>query len=283
MPTTLATVEPIDGPNLACGDAPLPVGIDFLGLVSLTPLGLEEVVARLAARSAAEPFAFLVTANVQHVVLLDRPGNLLREPYRAAWMCLCDSQIIRLIARTLFGQRLPLATGADLALLLLQRVIRPDDPIAIIGGNEEIVARLQAQFCLRHIVQHVPPLNYFSSLTEVQRCVDFVIMNPARFVFIITGAPRSEQVLLRVLRSGRAKGIGLPVGSALHFATGMVPRAPKLIRLVGLEWLFRLVRSPHLFGYRFIFESLPVLWLAVRAFWRGGARSVRDRAATRQR
>ena len=238
---------------------------DFLGVVSLTQVSPRQAVERLAERDAAAPFVFVVTPNAAHVTSLAKPGSPYRAAYDAAWMRLCDGQAIRLLGRVLFGQQLELVTGSDLTVLLLREVIHPDDPITVIGGDDRLRRALQEQFGLTRLHQHQPPMGYITQPDEVQRCVDAVLAHPARFVFIITGSPRSEQLLLRIAQTGQATGIGLSVGSSLAFATGLVPRAPEAMRRAGLEWLFRLGRDPRGHARRVFMDSLPIVQLALRA------------------
>ncbi|HLF23128.1 MAG TPA: hypothetical protein VI565_04325, partial [Burkholderiales bacterium] len=64
------------------------------------------------------PFAYVVTPNAPHVVMVnEEPGRLL-PVYRGAWLSLCDSQIVRALA-ALGGLSLPLVTGSDLVAALL--------------------------------------------------------------------------------------------------------------------------------------------------------------------
>ena len=235
----------------------------FLG-VRLAMLGMEEAALRIAARPAAAPFAYVVTPNAQHVVRLDRGDPAFVRGYATAWMRLCDSQIMRLVARVLFGRRLPLAAGRDLTLHLLQRYIGPDDPVTVIGGNGELAARLRDRYGLRRLALYEPPMGFYRSPAEIERCVRFVLDHPARYVFLAVGAPQSEDLAATIARAGQATGVGLCIGSSLHFATGMVARAPGPFRRLGLEWLYRLGQNPRRHARRVFVESLPLLAIAVR-------------------
>ena len=255
--------------EIAADDA-VPAGLDFLGIVRLTRVDMKQAAAMIAARPASAPFTTVIAVNSQLVVVLDKPGNPLRGPCDAAWMRLCDGQILRLLGRLVHGVWLPLAAGSDLTLHLLRSVIRPDDAITVIGGDDAVAAALRAQYGLRALAQHQPPMGYIRDPAAVQACVDFVLAHPARFVFVATGAPQSEQVLLRIQQTGQATGLGMAVGSSLLFATGLVPRAPTWMRRWGLEWLFRLAINPRRHARRVFVDSLPVFWLALRALLRRG-------------
>ena len=238
--------------------------IDLLGLTSVSPATFNESQKRIAERPSELPFVYVVTPNAHHMVMLSREESALRTAYGAAWLRLCDSQILRAIAWVVSGARLNLVTGSDLTLSLLQNVLQPNDRVTIIGGTPELMSALNDQFGLRNITQHIPPMGYSAHPDEVQQCVDFVIAHPARFTFVITGAPQSELLALRIAQAGGATGIGLCVGSALDFATGRALRAPKLIRACGLEWLFRMASNPKRLIRRYVIESPPVFLLAAR-------------------
>src|SRR5580765_4634103 len=73
---------------------------------------LDDVVERLASARARSAYAYVVTPNVDHVVRIHREPELKRL-YDGADFCLCDSRVLRLLAR-LSGIRLPLVAGSDL-------------------------------------------------------------------------------------------------------------------------------------------------------------------------
>lgn len=63
-------------------------------------------------------------------------------------------------------------------------------------------------------------------------------------LFVAYGVPNEELWLERNLKKTGAK-IGIGVGGTFDFLAGRVKRAPKFIRLVGLEWLWRLILQPN--------------------------------------
>lgn len=240
---------------------------EFIGLVRFEDMDAAQAAAWLAVRPADAPFGFIVTPNAQHLVLIAR-GDAYAQAAAAAALVLNDSQVVRALARLCFGQRLKLAAGSDLTAILLREVIRPLDPITVIGGSPATVERLRAQYGLTRIAQHIPPMGYAEQPQAFAAARDFVRDHPARFTFVCTGAPRSEALLLAVQRAGGGRGIGLPVGAALDFATGLVRRAPAPVRRAGLEWLWRLARNPLGHFRRVFIDSAPLLVLVWRA-WRG--------------
>ncbi len=54
----------------------------------------------------------------------------------------------------------------------------------------------------------------------------------------------------------------MSVGGSFDTIAGRVKRAPFLLRAIGLEWLWRLVREPWRFGRQL--RLLQFLWLVFR-------------------
>jgi N-acetylglucosaminyldiphosphoundecaprenol N-acetyl-beta-D-mannosaminyltransferase len=62
-------------------------------------------------------------------------------------------------------------------------------------------------------------------------------------LFVAFGSPKQEIWIADNLKALPAKII-VGVGGAFDFISGKVPRAPKVFRSLGLEWLFRLSIQP---------------------------------------
>lgn len=234
----------------------------FLG-VPFTPLSLPDAASRIVARDPGAPFCYVTTPNAQHVVSVDRGNALFAAAHDGAWMVLNDSRILSLLAGSLFREPMPLAAGSDLTAYLFRHHIRPDDGMTIIGGSDEVERRLRENFAIRSLARFTPPMGFYRDPDEIERCVDFILAHPARYVFLAVGAPQSETLALRVVARGGATGIGLCVGSSLHFVTGVIRRAPPLIRRLHLEAAYRLLLAPRRHARRVFIDSLPVLWIAL--------------------
>ena len=233
--------------------------------IPFTPLGLAEAAARIAARPPGAPFAFVSTPNAQHTVSCAAGDARFFTAHDAAWLVLNDSRILRLLSRRLFRQDLPMAAGSDLTVELFREYVSPDDAITIIGGTDEVERRLRIHPGLRKLVRFNPPMGFYNDPLEIARCVDFILRHPARYVFLAVGAPQSEIVACRVLERGGAIGTALCIGSSLLFVTGVVQRAPLMFRRLNAEWLYRLMQNPRRHARRVFVDSLPVLWIALKA------------------
>jgi N-acetylglucosaminyldiphosphoundecaprenol N-acetyl-beta-D-mannosaminyltransferase len=234
----------------------------FLG-VDFTPLDLEAAIGKIVSRDAAAPFAFVVTPNAQHVVAARSGDPRFAGPQATAWMVLNDSRILRLLSRFLFGRDLPVAAGSDLIARLFEVGVPADAALTLIGGDAEVEETLRRRFGIRTVARFTPSFGFWRDPVEVEQCLAFVRAHPARYVFLIAGAPQSEELARRLAETPGVNGIGFCVGSALNFLTGRIRRAPRWMREAGLEWAWRLALNPRGHFRRVFIESAPILWIAL--------------------
>lgn len=116
------------------------------------------------------------------------------------------------------------------------------------GNTPEVLENLKAELLrrypnLRVAGMHSPP---FRELTPEEDEIDVKMINDsgADFLWVSLGCPKQEQWLydrrdrLHVVAGGGA-------GAVFNFLTGETSRAPKLVRQLGLEWVYRLAMEPQ--------------------------------------
>ncbi|MHA3795194.1 WecB/TagA/CpsF family glycosyltransferase [Sphingomonas sp. YL-JM2C] len=238
--------------------------MDYLGL-RFDQFDEDAVVARLRARTADAPFAYLVTPNVDHVVRLSRLPDDAEEwrAYRRAGWLLCDSRILALLA-SFRGVRLPVVPGSDLTARLFRDLAAPGDRIALIGGREgdlALLARLRPDIAF---VQHVPPMGLRDDPAARAAAARFAIDSGARFILIAIGSPQQELIAAEMLDQPDAQGTALCIGASIDFLVGREKRAPRWMRRLALEWLHRLLSDPARLWRRYLVEGPRILWLAWR-------------------
>lgn len=79
------------------------------------------------------------------------------------------------------------------------------------------------------------------------------------------GNPRQEIFIDRVLRTHLSNvRLAIGVGAYLDFAAGRVPRAPRAIRALRLEWMWRLIQEPRRMWRRYLVGNWSfVFWILV--------------------
>ncbi len=244
--------------------------IHFLGL-GFDPFDEDELLATLDGRDAAQPFAYWVTPNVDHVVRLHEDKSPDRDEiwqaYYAAKWCSCDSRILAALARRR-GVIMPVVPGSDMTPTILDKACRPGDRIAVVGGKRGTLAALAAKFPHLDIVQHEPPMGMRRNPAAMEAAADFVAAARARFTFLAVGSPQQELLAQRILRRGDSTGIGLCIGAAIEFVVGEMTRAPEIVQRLHLEWAFRLLSDPARLWKRYLITGPRIFGLVRKEEWR---------------
>lgn len=229
--------------------------------VRFDDLDMAQTVGRCTAITEADPFRFIVTPNVDHVVRLNKEPDVFGPLYKAAWLSVCDSRILQLLAK-ISGPTLHAVPGSDLTASLFADVIDKDEPVNVIGGDDDVIDKVIARYGLTKMQHYQPPMGLRNKPDEVAKAANFIADNPARFTFICVGSPQQEMIAKAALESGDAKGLGLCVGASLDFLAGKVKRAPAWMQKTRLEWLYRLLSEPKRMWKRYLVEGpkIFIIW-----------------------
>ena len=118
--------------------------------------------------------------------------------------------------------------------------------VAMVGSTPEILDRavqyFQSEFLQHHVVFSCDGYQSFSD----SLFLDLKQAEPD-IVLVGLGCPKQD-LFLRRLADVLPHGIGIGVGGVFDIWSGHLKRAPKLIRLFGLEWFYRMLKEPQRFG-----------------------------------
>lgn len=242
-------------------------GVRFLG-IEFTRSSYEQVARDLGELAGHDRFSYVVTPNVDHVLLLNPKQRSamterLEAAYAGAAMRLCDSRILQLLAR-FRATDLDVVTGSDLTAYLFRNGWFAGRKIAIVGGDAAMIAELGERFADLHIVQHLPPMGVLRSEGAIDAIVDFVARERADFTLFAIGAPQSEIVAAKCKADARCRGVGLCIGASIEFLVDRKRRAPVWMQHLHLEWAFRLLSEPRRLWRRYLVTGPRIFALAWR-------------------
>ena len=199
------------------------------------------------------PFEYVVTPNVDHMIRLHSDASL-RPLYDAAGLMVNDSRILEMLAGR-DGIKFPASPGADIVEALFTHHIKPDEPIVVIGSTDEDMAKLAQKFGLTNIHRHDAPMGLKHKPEAVVEAAQFIAAHPARFHFICVGSPQQEMVAHAAKQLGTAIGVGLCCGASLDFLSGSTERAPAWMRNARLEWFHRILSEPRRLIKRYLIDG----------------------------
>jgi exopolysaccharide biosynthesis WecB/TagA/CpsF family protein len=242
--------------QIACRTVSL-LGLDF---ADLDAVGAAQLIAQ---RPDGSPFRYVVTPNADHLVRLERQPEL-AAIYRDALLRLMDSRVVTRAAQAL-GLGVPsVATGSDVTARLLGYHLRPRERVTIVGLRAEFLPALMDRCGIVRPAHHDPVMGFARDPAALREAVDFVVANPARFVFLAVGSPAQEILAAAIQATGRAVGTGVCAGASLDFLAGAARRAPALMQRAGLEWLHRMASDPQRLARRYLHDDPPVLGMLLR-------------------
>lgn len=252
-------------------DAPQPSHAEFLGLPFC--LSSPQQVVRLIIDHSGAPYRYVVTPNAYHVVAVHEEPARLMPIYRGAWLSLCDSRILRALAR-LEGRSLPLVTGSDLVAALLS-ALNVSDParrrtLLVVGPPRVAATALRAAYP-DLAFDILPAPAGLARRAELRRAVARACAARSWDILLLcVGCPAQELVARQIAEFGRASGVALCVGAAVDFLTGVRVRAPRWLQRLGLEWAHRLAQEPGRLWRRYLVESPRIVGIFLQMHWRRG-------------
>ena len=225
-------------------------GIDFFS-------GNKKTLLTYIREGVKQPYSFVVTPNVDHLVQLEYDEQLRDAYFKARWR-VCDSRIlVSLLSR--LGIHLDEAIpGSDLTLDLLKWADRDRLRIVLIGSAASEAEKLRALYPGISLYHYNPPMGFIKKPEEVQRCLQFIRENPSELVLYAVGTPRGE-VLAAATQPSERTGMGFSIGASISFATGTIKRAPKWMREYKLEWLHRMCMEPRRLAKRYWADAVYIV------------------------
>jgi N-acetylglucosaminyldiphosphoundecaprenol N-acetyl-beta-D-mannosaminyltransferase len=156
--------------------------------------------------------------------------------------------------------------GTDLFPLVCQAAAAQSVPIALLGARPGV-----ARACADRMEQRYPGLRvvwtdhgYLAPAQERERLAD-LNASGARILFVAKGVP-TQECWMAENAERLAVPVVLGVGALFDFYSGAVKRAPRIVRELRSEWLYRLVLEPRRLSRRYLLGNPTFIARALR--WR---------------
>lgn len=237
-----------------------------IGPFAIACLTSEDLIARVRAAVRRRSQLDIAICNA-HTILtaLDDPGyaDTLQQ-----MTLLNDGVGIDLASRFLGGRSFPEnLNGTDLVPRLLRDIDVPLRLYLLGAGEPQVLgakAHLEAVYPQHEIVGY---RNGYFEDKDVAGIRADISAAGADLLLVAMGNPRQEIFITRN-RPELDVPVAIGVGALFDFMSGSVVRAPKLVRAVGLEWLFRLLQEPRRLFRRYIIGIPRFLALLVKLKFR---------------
>ncbi|MCX7302029.1 MAG: WecB/TagA/CpsF family glycosyltransferase [Rhodobacterales bacterium] len=211
----------------------------------------------------------LATLNLDHLVKLIGNDDF-RAAYHAQDLITADGNPIVWMAHAA-RRPVDLLAGADLVLPLCQIAADTGARIALVGSTDSSL--VLAAEAIRAAIPGVdialsiaPTMGFNPTGPEAATIIDRLSAAGIGLCFLALGAPKQECVA--AFARTRAPEIGFAsIGAGLDFLSGVQKRAPKWVRALSLEWMWRLLSNPRRMFMRYLKSALIIpghLWRSLR-------------------
>lgn len=242
-----------------------------IGGVDVISVGADEARRILMARLEAKIFTKVGFLNAHCVNVACENATYRRSLEN--FVILPDGIGIDIASKLLYGSPFwENLNGTDFVPFLLSETSRPLH-VALLGAEPGVAdaacARL-TETCPQHrfdVVSH----GYFAGGSETEAVLAKLRAIRPDIVIVALGVPRQEIWIAEHL-SGEECTIAIGVGALLDFVAGKVPRAPAPIRMMRIEWIYRLVIEPKRLWKRYIIGNPTFLCRMIAVWWRNGGR-----------
>jgi len=235
-------------------------------------IGRAGAVEKIVALLGADEPSYVVTLGTEMIVRA-QDDERFRALLNGAALSLCDTVGVMYAARMHNVFIRQPVTGIDLIDPLCEALAVQGASIYLLGAAGDTAERAARGLMQRHPdVKIAGWRNGFFSPNEAGAVAASIAQSGAQVVLAGMGSPRQEYWLGEHLRATGCR-VGIGVGGSFDVLAGNVKRAPALLRRLGFEWFYRLIREPNRWRRQL---ALPrFLWLVLREGVAGAAKEYR--------
>ncbi|WP_305970143.1 MULTISPECIES: WecB/TagA/CpsF family glycosyltransferase [unclassified Mameliella] len=223
--------------------------------------------ARVRERFARRAGFSLATINLDHIVKL-RGSDSFRTIYAAQDFVVADGYPIVWLSR-LAGRPVSLIPGSEAIMPLAQIAAAQGVTVALFGSSRPVL-EAAAEYLerevrdLKVVCQIAPPMGFDPVGPQAEEMLQQIADSGARLCFVALGAPKQESFSAAGRRVAPEVGFA-SIGAGLDYFAGTQQRAPKWVRRIAMEWVWRMMLDPGRLAGRYAKCALALPGLAVRA------------------
>ncbi len=180
-----------------------------------------------------------------------------------------DGVGMQIASRLLKAPLVDNVNGTDLFPLLCQTLNSLPSPprIFLLGGEPGIAERLKSKMLEQYPRVRICGNHHGHFSDDENDTIALAIRESnADLLLVAMGVPKQEKWIAQYITHCGVKA-AMGVGGLFNFYSGHIPRAPKWMQQIGLEWVHRLWQEPTRLGKRYLLGNVVFLcrtaWLAI--------------------
>ena len=220
--------------------------VDVLG-VNISRADKKQVRSKIDVSLAADLPLTIFTPNPE-IIMLAQKDTSFKEVLNSADLLLPDGVGVVIASRLLRDPLPERVTGIDTGEFILHLASDHSLPIFLLGAKAGVAKRAAREIQTRyHTIKIVGTHHgYFKkSGVENDAVIKKINDSGARIIFVCFGAPMQEIWISENKKHLKSVKFYIGLGGALDVWAKDVRRAPKILQIIGLEWLWRILKEPR--------------------------------------
>ena len=227
--------------------------------IKIDNLSLNEVLDKVEGFLKDNKQHYIITPNPEFLVKAQKDKEF-KEILNNADLSVPDG-VGLIFASLLSGEKIKQRiTGVDLMEAICQKAAKKNWPVFLFGAVEGVAEKTMDNlrgkyeglevFIINQLENRSSHSDFFERFTlkgsdasQKNLNCSLLCKSPS-ILFVALGAPKQEKWINENLKKMPNIKLAIGVGGAFDFISGKVKRAPKCMRLLGLEWLWRLILQP---------------------------------------
>lgn len=215
--------------------------INILG-VNINDISQAQILNKIQEFLHSQTQHFIVTPNPEIILEATGKDEELHYILNHADIALADGIALK-FAGWFYGKNIKRITGADLTYSILKLAEEKKYRVAVFNWKDGLSSAVEIKSA---VYKKFPKLGLYVEAINRNELNNFSAVNQFApdIIFCTLGAPYQEKFVYYNLVKIPSAKLGLSVGGSFDFLTGKTKRAPKGLRIIGLEWLWRLIKQP---------------------------------------
>ncbi|TGE31902.1 WecB/TagA/CpsF family glycosyltransferase [Desulfosporosinus sp. Sb-LF] len=240
--------------------------IDFLN-TKIDNVSMEEAVDSIASLIQENNSAYVVTPNLDHIVILEKDDEFAKV-YKNADLILADGKPLIWISKLLGTSIKEKVSGSDIFPEICQMAAMKGYSIYILGAANGVAAKaaanLKEQYMGLNIVgTYSPPFGFEKNTNELEKIRKLITEANPDILAVSLGSPKGEKFIYHHLHEYSVP-LSISIGATIDFEAGNVKRAPKWMSKVGLEWLYRTIKEPKRLAKRYWNDAVSIVPIIIK-------------------
>jgi len=250
--------------------------------VKITNLSKKQVIEKIDGFLAGQKQHYAVTPNPE-IILSTRRDEELFFILNNADLVLADGIGLKYVS-WLMGKNLKRITGTDTVYDIADLAAKKGKSIFFLGGEGDTAQRAAEKLKTKYPGLKVAGAEeglkksswkleigrWLAGQEENEKLLQRINQAKPDILLVAFGCPLQEKWIYHNLKKMPSVKLAMGIGGAFDFITRNVKRAPRFVRKVGLEWLWRLIKQPwrrkRIFNAVFVFTFIFLKYKFIHPF-----------------